>query len=69
MKITKGSVSPFGILNDTDCDVEVIFDKDFHENEIIGVHPNDNTATVFLLFSDLLGVVKAHGNVVKFITI
>ena len=56
--LTKGSVTPFGILNDTDCAVEVIFDEDFRNLEAIGVHPNDNTASVFLAFSDLVQIIE-----------
>lgn len=48
MGLSKGSVTPFGILNDTDCRVEVIFDKNILLYKRIGVHPNDNTATVWI---------------------
>ncbi|NLM53288.1 MAG: prolyl-tRNA synthetase associated domain-containing protein [Firmicutes bacterium] len=60
--LSKGSVSPFGILNDIDCRVEVVFDKDILSFERIGVHPNDNTATVWLNPQDLEFMIKAHGN-------
>ena len=29
---------------------------------VIGVHPNDNTATVFLSFADLRQIIENHGN-------
>lgn len=69
MALSRGSVSPFGVLNDTDCKVEVAFDKDLLNNEHVGVHPNQNTATVMLNIKDLEKVVKEHGNKVYYIDI
>jgi Ala-tRNA(Pro) deacylase len=67
LKLTKGSVSPLGVLNDPDGNVEVVFDKELKKTERLGVHPNDNTATVWMSFEDLHSVVKRNGNVVRFI--
>ena len=67
--LKKGSVTPFGILNDENRAVEVIFDEDFHKAGVIGVHPNDNTASVFMAFSDLEKLVQEHGNDVKFLSL
>ena len=44
----KGEVTPLGILNDSSCTMEVLLDEDLFSEEVIGVHPNTNTATVFL---------------------
>ena len=63
-----GSVSPFGLLNDEDVIVKFFIDKDFI-NGIIGVHPNDNTATVWLNTKDLINIIKEHGNSVSEISI
>ena len=62
MKLSKGSVTPFGILNDNDCKVEVVFDKDILLFERIGVHPNVNTATVWIRPQDLESIIKNNGN-------
>ena len=51
--LTKGSVSPLGILNDKDHIVTIIIDEDIKNISEIGVHPNINTATVFLKPKDL----------------
>ncbi|MCI7084449.1 MAG: prolyl-tRNA synthetase associated domain-containing protein [Tenericutes bacterium] len=51
--LTKGSVSPLGILNDKDHIVSIIIDEDIKNISEIGVHPNINTATVFLKPKDL----------------
>lgn len=69
MKLCKGSVTPFGVLNDTDCKVEVILDKDILLFKNIGVHPNDNTATVWLCPQDLEVIIKNHGNNISCIEI
>lgn len=63
----KGAVSPFGALNDDDRAVEVVFDRDLAAHPLIGVHPNDNTATVILSCPDLLRVVEEHGNALLFV--
>ena len=46
--LTKGSVTPLGVLNDEDRAVELIFDEELKTMPLLGVHPNHNTATVFL---------------------
>ena len=58
----KGEVTPFGILNDEEHVVQVLFDEDVLGKESIGVHPNTNTATLFLAPSDLWTLLEEHGN-------
>lgn len=65
--LKKGSVSPLGVLNDQGCQVEVVFDRDLSQVERLGVHPNENTATLFLKADDLFRVVRSHGNSITFI--
>lgn len=69
MKLTKGSVSPFGILNDENRAVELVFDKDLIGVECAGFHPNLNNATVWLSFADLVKVIEDHGNMISYIEI
>ena len=69
MELSKGSVTPFGILNDTDCMVDVVFDKGILLFERIGVHPNDNTATVWICPKDLEFIIKNHGNSIRYLNI
>lgn len=70
LKLTPGSVTPLGLLNDEQLKVEFYLDRDFlTEPFIIGCHPNDNTATVWLNVNDLISVIKAHGNTVHCIEI
>lgn len=69
LKLNKGSVTPLGIINDKECSVEVVFDEDLIDKVKIGVHPNDNTATVFLDFSDLIKVIESNGNKITYVKI
>ena len=67
--LTKGSVSPLGVINDKGSSVEFIIDKEFADYPCIGVHPNQNTSTVWLSFEDLIEVIKDNGNKIDFIKI
>ena len=63
LKLKKGGVTPFGLLNDQERRVRFFPDQEFLLSDgIIGVHPNDNTATVFLKCRDLLKLIREHGN-------
>ena len=68
MNLIPGSVTPLGILNDKDLKITFYLDKEFlNDKGLIGVHPNDNTATVWLKVKDLIDIVKEHGNQVNVI--
>lgn len=70
MKLMPGSVTPLGLLNDNERKVQFYIDKEFMEDScLIGVHPNDNTATVWLKTDDLIAVIEGHGNQVYVIDI
>ena len=60
--VEQGCVSPFGVLNDESGSVTVVFDQDLLFKGAVGVHPNDNTATVWLDFESLRRVIEEHGN-------
>ncbi|GAA0085961.1 prolyl-tRNA synthetase associated domain-containing protein [Clostridium sp. CTA-7] len=66
--LSKGSVTPLGIINDDERKVKVILDTTFNES-LIGIHPNENTATIWLNVIDLVRIIKQHGNSVEFIEI
>lgn len=61
MKLTPGSVTPLGLLNDSECKVKLYLDAEF-EDGMMGVHPNDNTATVYMRADDVLRLIREHGN-------
>lgn len=62
----RGAVTPFGILNNETKDVIVFLDKDF-ENKLMGIHPCDNTATVYINARDVSKLIKNHGNELHFV--
>lgn len=63
LNLVPGSVSPLGILNDNELKVTLYLDEFFLSNNgIIGVHPNENTATIWLKVTDLVNLIKQHGN-------
>ena len=70
MGLIAGAVTPLGLLNDEERKVELYIDEDFMAGSgCIGVHPNDNTATVWLQAADLVKLIEAHGNPVHVITV
>ena len=63
-------MSPFGLLNDAEHAVNFYLDKQFTKNGgIIGIHPNDNTATVWLKAEDLIKLIEEDGNPVHLVSI
>lgn len=61
-----GAVTPFGLLNDAENKVVYYIDVAFQEGiGLIGIHPNDNTATVWLKAEDLIKIIQDHGNEVN----
>lgn len=69
MGLKKGSVSPLGVINDTENKVQVYFDKDLMQQKRIGVHPNENTTTVFIEPNVLYEFIKAQGNEISLIEV
>ena len=70
MGLIPGAVTPLGILNDTEKKVHFYLDKHFLEEPgLVGVHPNDNTATVWLNVMDLIEIIKKHGNEINIVEI
>ena len=47
-----GSVSPFGIINDSRHEVKVLVDKELADWDKVNFHPNVNIATLTISFKD-----------------
>jgi Ala-tRNA(Pro) deacylase len=62
-----GAVSPFGLINDENKQVEVVVDEDLKKTENVGFHPNANTETLIISFSDFEKYLKWCNNKVKYI--
>lgn len=56
-----GAVTPLGLLNDPAHRVHFYMDVAFQGGKI-GVHPNDNTATIWMRTDDLLRLIRENGN-------
>lgn len=70
MNLIAGAVTPLGLLNDNEHKVQFFIDKEFMNDEhIIGVRPNDNTATIWLKVEDLINIIKENGNQVNIVEI
>ena len=66
LDLTPGAVTPLGLLNDQELKVQFYIDNDFmKDSHVIGIHPNANTATVWLKVEDLIDIIKEHGNEVN----
>ena len=61
MMLPAGVVSPFGLLNNTDKDIQVYFDKEIMSEKRMSFHPNTNEKTLFLDTVDLLRFLEAIG--------
>lgn len=66
--LSKGEVTPFGVLNDDGGYVKVFIDEDYRGG-LIGVHPNDNTVTVWIETEILMDIIKKQGNKAEYIHI
>ena len=65
-----GAVTPLGLLNDTERKVHFYLDEAFFGgSKLIGIHPNDNTATIWLDPEDLVRLIRDHGNPVTIVKI
>ena len=70
LNLIPGSFSPLGLLNDKERKVKFYLDDSFFKDDkIIGIHPNDNTATVWLKVDDLINIIKEYGSKIEIINI
>lgn len=65
LQLTKGAVTPFGILNDSEHQVQVILDEAVRNFPVLGIHPNQNTATLWLEPAALVQLIEKQGNPVS----
>ena len=61
MMLLPGTVSPFGLLNNRDKDIQVYFDQAIVSEERMCFHPNTNEKTIFVNTEDLFSFLKAIG--------
>lgn len=67
LKLTPGSVTPFGLINDSGNHVHVFIDKNLKDCGRISFHPNINTASIVVSFDDFIKFMDWTGNSYEFI--
>jgi len=67
--LTPGSVSPFGLLNDTTQSVRVIVDADLKRADRLIFHPNINTASLAISRADFERFLESRGNTVRWLVL
>lgn len=65
--ITPGSVSPFGLINDKEDHVHVFLDEKLQNSLRISFHPNNNTASLIVTFTDFIKFLNWTQNSYEFI--
>ncbi|MBN1988800.1 MAG: prolyl-tRNA synthetase associated domain-containing protein [Bacteroidales bacterium] len=65
--LTPGSVSPFGLVNDTENHVHLFIDKTLKDAERISFHPNLNTASLVISTANFLRYLEWTGNTFEFL--
>lgn len=68
MDLTPGAVTPLGLLNVEEAPITLYLDSEFKDS-IIGIHPNENTATVWLQGDDLVTLLRENGCEVEIVEI
>lgn len=61
LNLTKGSVSPFGLIYDKENLVTVLIEENLQNKKLL-FHPNLNTKTISLDYNDLIKFIKFSGN-------
>jgi Ala-tRNA(Pro) deacylase len=64
--LTPGSVSPFGLINDTTRHVHLFIDRTLMEHERLSFHPNTNTASLIIPRDGLFRFLEHTGNTWEF---
>jgi Ala-tRNA(Pro) deacylase len=60
--VIPGAVTAFGVINDTENEVTLIFDKALMDHDVINAHPLTNDATTSIATADLKRFVEAAGH-------
>ena len=60
--VEPGSVTPFGLINDSERRVNVVLDAAMMAHELLNYHPLENTATTTIRAADLVAFIRALGH-------
>ena len=62
-----GSVSPFGLINDTEKHVKLFLDKNLKDAPCLSFHPNDNSASLVIKNEDFIKFLQHWGGEYEFL--
>ena len=65
--LSPGSVSPFGLINDSEHHVHVLLDEILKHSSRITFHPNNNTASIIVSTSDFIKFLDWSNNKYEFL--
>lgn len=65
--LTGGSVSPFGLINDVNDHVHIFLDQNLKKSGKISFHPNINTASLVISYSDFEKFLNWTNNTYEYI--
>lgn len=65
--LTPGSVSPFGLINDKENHVHIFLDENLKKSETISFHPNINTASIVISYTDFERYLNSVGNTFEYV--
>ena len=60
--VEPGSVTPFALINDSDCKVNVVLQAEMMAHDIVNYHPLENSWTTSISPADLLTFIRACGH-------
>jgi Ala-tRNA(Pro) deacylase len=67
LSLMPGSVSPLGLVNDANHDVEFLLDREQEQEEKIYIHPNINTTTLGIKMEDFKRLLNGLGHTIQVI--
>ena len=67
LAIKPGSVSLFGLINDTENHIHLFLDKNLLKSKYISFHPNDNTASLKISQKGFMKFLNWSGNTYEFL--
>jgi len=67
--VEPGSVTPFGVINDTAGRVRVILDHAMMQHALLNYHPLTNTMTTAIARDDLVKFLNATGHVPRILPV
>ena len=67
--VEPGSVTPFGLINDTEKRVNVVLDAAMMAHDLVNYHPLENTATTTIRSQDLVAFIRSCGHEPKVVAV